>query len=396
MEGWIRLHRQIADNRLWQERPFSRGQAWVDLILLANHRPGYIRVRGIRVDVDRGQLAYAERTLAERWGWSRGKVVRFLNELKTDEMCYLKRDHKITIITICNYEKYQTEDETDRTTNGTTDRTADGPQTDQNKNGKNGENKKEDPHTPARGYEDRVCVYCGIRQSESPWGFDRDHFLPVSAGGDDREENLVDACHVCNQIKQKRVFRNIEEARAHIHWTLWSSGRDRYKEARGLCFGGKKPTGVVPNTVRRGSGPVSEYSQGFLLFWEAYPRRVAKKAAYVAWQKAAKLGTVTAKEIIQAIKKQVAAGHFTNEKGETFYPHPATWLNGGRWEDEISGNGDGSGQGQLPLGPKKLEGEERLAQLLHEWVTTAEPDRRELAVVYREVLTQAEKEQYGV
>jgi hypothetical protein len=35
--GWICLHRQIQDHWLWEDRPFSRGQAWIDLLMLANH-----------------------------------------------------------------------------------------------------------------------------------------------------------------------------------------------------------------------------------------------------------------------------------------------------------------------------------------------------------------------
>ena len=41
MEGWIKLHRSISDNDLWTSEPFSRGQAFVDLILLASHKDSF-------------------------------------------------------------------------------------------------------------------------------------------------------------------------------------------------------------------------------------------------------------------------------------------------------------------------------------------------------------------
>jgi len=80
-QGWIRLHRQIMETPEWLAEPFTRGQAWVDLLLLANHETGYIRRRGILIAVDRGQVGYSEESLASRWQWSRGKVRRFLVEL---------------------------------------------------------------------------------------------------------------------------------------------------------------------------------------------------------------------------------------------------------------------------------------------------------------------------
>ena len=38
MNGYIKLHRSLMDNPLWTEKPFSRGQAWVDLLMLANRK----------------------------------------------------------------------------------------------------------------------------------------------------------------------------------------------------------------------------------------------------------------------------------------------------------------------------------------------------------------------
>lgn len=38
MTGWVVLDRKIMDNWVWQDKPFSHGQAWVDMILMANHK----------------------------------------------------------------------------------------------------------------------------------------------------------------------------------------------------------------------------------------------------------------------------------------------------------------------------------------------------------------------
>ena len=122
-QGWIKLHRQIMETPEWLAEPFTRGQAWVDLLLLANHKTGYIRRRGILVAVNRGQVGYSERTLAERWQWSRGKVRRFIVELTalsrlssgTSEKTVPKNTSVSSLIYIVNYDKYQINDTEDGT-----------------------------------------------------------------------------------------------------------------------------------------------------------------------------------------------------------------------------------------------------------------------------------------
>jgi len=106
-KGFVKLSRNLLNNRMWLAEPFTRGQAWVDMFSLANHRDGYIRKRGVKVVVKRGQLGWSERALAERWKWSRGKVRRFLNELKKDENIVPQKSNVTTLITITNYDEYQ-------------------------------------------------------------------------------------------------------------------------------------------------------------------------------------------------------------------------------------------------------------------------------------------------
>jgi len=138
MQGWVRLNRQLLTHDLWLAEPFTRGQAWVDLFALANHEQGTIYVRGNRVVIERGQVGWSELSLAQRWQWSRGKVRRFLNELETAQQIVQQKTFITTVITICNYERWQSD--------GTADSTANGQQTvqqtDTNKNDNNDKNEK--------------------------------------------------------------------------------------------------------------------------------------------------------------------------------------------------------------------------------------------------------------
>lgn len=105
------LYRCIQQNPMWHEKPFSRGQAWVDLLMLANFADNFLMKRGIKVIVKRGQVGWSERNLAERWGWSRGKIRRFLNDLKTEQQIEPQNEPQnlnvTSLITITNYDRYQ-------------------------------------------------------------------------------------------------------------------------------------------------------------------------------------------------------------------------------------------------------------------------------------------------
>lgn len=137
MDGWIKLYRKITENPLYFSEAFTRLQAWIDLLIIANHDESYIYIRGNKVEIKRGQIAKTQDTLAERWKWSRGKVLRFLDELQKSGQIVQQKSKLITLISIVNYELYQcgstTESISDGTTNNTSDSTTDEPQTVQQK-----------------------------------------------------------------------------------------------------------------------------------------------------------------------------------------------------------------------------------------------------------------------
>jgi hypothetical protein len=73
----------------------------------------------------------------------------------------------------------------------------------------------------------------------------------------------------------------------------------------------------------------SEYSADFLAFWNAYPRRVKKSGAAVAWKNA----RIDLQTVLDALAWQTKTPDWTRDGG-TFIPHPTTYLNQRRWEDE--------------------------------------------------------------
>lgn len=131
---WIKIHRQLKQHPLWLEEPFTRGQAWVDMLMMANWAPGFIRVRGVRVDLKRGQLPASFRFLAGRWRWSTGKVERFLSELETMTQIETQKGNVTQVLTIVNYERYQSDEYTDEDTSRDTNEAQTGRRRDEHKN----------------------------------------------------------------------------------------------------------------------------------------------------------------------------------------------------------------------------------------------------------------------
>lgn len=109
MEGWISLHRKIQNHWLWKEkRVFSKFEAWLDIIMLANHEDKKIVLGNELILVKRGEHITSEPKLADRWGWSRTKIRNFLKILEEDNMIInQKEDKKRTRLKVVNYNAYQ-------------------------------------------------------------------------------------------------------------------------------------------------------------------------------------------------------------------------------------------------------------------------------------------------
>lgn len=93
----------------------------------------------------------------------------------------------------------------------------------------------------------------------------------------------------------------------------------------------EKPTDKEDNFIKntkREKVNAQTLQTAFDLFWEAYPRKVGKREAFKAFEKA-----------VQDVSAQVVitgAWNYNNDPylpPAQFIPYPATWLNRGQWED---------------------------------------------------------------
>jgi hypothetical protein len=173
------------------------------------------------------------------------------------------------------------------------------------------------------------------------------------------------------------IITELIDAGAVCTFERWTEHGDR--DSNGYHVKSVRPVGVVRSTapqVVRGSGPgvvretVQQEPQSvepqslepqtlllvpdgkssnddFDAFYFAYPRKVGKQAAAKAWAKAIK--TTPAQRIIDAARKFAADPNLPEKQ---YIPHPTSWLNAGRWDDEQLPARDGGG-GRLP---PELEG----------------------------------------
>lgn len=224
--GWVSIWRRLQHHWIWDDKPFSRAQAWIDLIMRATHKNDKTVLFLNRTFVlSRGELVTSLRFLAKEWGWSKNKVSGFLGDLERDQMIErpnisnrdTRRDSQFTRILIVNYERFQPQKLEEKDSERDTRRTRKGQRRDRNNNVKNADN--------------------GNNES-----FDR--------------------------------------------------------------------------------------------FWSEYPRKVSKKKAQDSWRRI-NPSPELAEKIIEAVKKVKQTAQWKKDGGQ-FIPHPATYLNQERWNDELS------------------------------------------------------------
>lgn len=109
MDYYIPISRRIFEHQLWcEDRVFSRFEAWLDIIQSARFEDTKQLIGNRLIEVRRGQMLVSLRYLAGRWQWSTKKVNTFLDLLIQDKMIIKETPKETgqTVITICNYDKY--------------------------------------------------------------------------------------------------------------------------------------------------------------------------------------------------------------------------------------------------------------------------------------------------
>jgi DNA replication protein DnaD len=183
LEGWISLHRKIQKHWLWKDKPFSKGQAWIDILMMVNHEDGKAYFRDSVYEVKRGERITSELQLAERWGWSRNKVRKFLDDLKKEQMLEVKKDKRKTFLKVVNYNTYQVSKTLKSTTESTRDETTERQQKDINNNDNN------------------IYTAITIIEDELQKTGNINPVAPVDADSTKQDEDIIDKLNSVEEIK---------------------------------------------------------------------------------------------------------------------------------------------------------------------------------------------------
>lgn len=95
------------------------------------------------------------------------------------------------------------------------------------------------------------------------------------------------------------------------------------------------PPVVINNDTPQGDGAKANDPDKptFETFWSAYPRHTNKATARKAWEKL-RLTSQEYASLLRAIEAQKQSPQWQRDDGQ-YIPHPSTWLNQRRWEDEL-------------------------------------------------------------
>ena len=197
------------------------------------------------------------------------------------------------------------------------------------------------------------CIYCGSKKSVCI-----DHVVPVLLGGDDDPMNLAISCKSCNARKAGRTpdqagmevmgeeyakiyqlnvsrlqsdkcgdgVQQLHNGWQRLHETPPEQSRTETEQIQTPIVprGDDSTPSLFGEVVKRWD------SKWFAEFWKEYPLKVAKAAAEKKYRAMVKSADVHDK-IMRGLRSQLKELESRERK---YIPHPTTWLNQGRWEDE--------------------------------------------------------------
>ena len=108
MKGWISLHRKILDNPiLTRGRAYSRFEAFVYMLLKANHKDNEALIGNQKIKVKKGSFITSQKKLMKEFNWGTSRLRNFLKLLQNDDMIEINTNAISTYITINNYKTLQ-------------------------------------------------------------------------------------------------------------------------------------------------------------------------------------------------------------------------------------------------------------------------------------------------
>lgn len=119
MSGWICLHRALLDKPIWQLSTPAHKSILITMVLMANHEPKEWEWMGKKFTVNPGQFVTSLDSIKRRCGKGVGiqQIRRAIARFKKLDFCTSEATKTGRLITILNWEKYQSKEDCDRQSN---------------------------------------------------------------------------------------------------------------------------------------------------------------------------------------------------------------------------------------------------------------------------------------
>ena len=105
--NFLQLSRDIQNTPYYKDKPFNRGAALLDLMMLTQHTEFQEYKRGELVTYKRGHCYHPIEEFATRWGWDRRKVRRFLEQMEKNGEITVHTSKRGTHIVMHKYDEWQ-------------------------------------------------------------------------------------------------------------------------------------------------------------------------------------------------------------------------------------------------------------------------------------------------
>jgi hypothetical protein len=139
MEGWIKLHRKLLENPIFLKAELL--QLFIYCLLKANHEPKQIIFNAKELIIERGQFITGRDVLSKELKQNGRTTYDRLKVLENLQILTIKSNNRFTLVTIENYDLYQSRDEEPNSKSNNKPTTSQ-QQANTNKNDKNYKNDK--------------------------------------------------------------------------------------------------------------------------------------------------------------------------------------------------------------------------------------------------------------
>lgn len=179
------------------------------------------------------------------------------------------------------------------------------------------------------------CVLCGSKDR-----LHIDHVVAVSRGGTSDDDNLQTLCHPCNLSKGNRDFISLKRQQVIEDEMTSSQSHEEHSaphptDSLNLDSPIPHPPSPISDSPKPLPGKKSDPpGADFDDFYKTYPLHKGRDTAVKAYKSAIKRG-ISHERIVTGARAYAA---FVDAEGteQKFIAHPASWLNGGRWDDDYS------------------------------------------------------------